>query len=180
MKLPVFRFITSLSAVGLGSGGNRLGENAVATSKEEPQAAIEVTAFAAEVSIVEQRLAKATGVSREDALAMFGRSRSFLFGNVARYLPSASVLGKRRRPLTTSVRPVHFEAHHPSSASRATPPAFGSASFPQPGNDDELILYGEEYPCRRQPPRIVHERTYSPCRRSPAGGGAHGGWPGLG
>jgi len=152
MKLPVFRLITSLSAVGLGSGGNRPRENTVATSKEELQTAIPVTAFAAEVYIVEQRLAKATGVSREDALAMFGRSRSFLFGNVARYLPSASVLGKRRRPLTTSVRPVHFEAHHPSSASRPTPPVIGGARVPLSGNDDDRILYGEECPCRRQPP----------------------------
>jgi len=74
MKLRVFGFITLLFAVGLGSGGNGQGENAVATSKEELQAAIDVTAFAAEVSIVEQELVKATGVSRGDALAMLGRS----------------------------------------------------------------------------------------------------------
>jgi hypothetical protein len=180
MKLPVFRFIMSLFAVGLGSGGNRPRENTVATSKEELQTAIPVTAFAAEVYIAEQRLAKATGVSREDALAMVGRSRSFFFGNVARYLPSASVLGKRRRPLTTSVRPVHFEAHHPSSASRPTLLAFGSASFSRPGNHDERILFGEEYSCPEKPPRNVYERPRSPYTQRHADGGAHGGWPGLG
>jgi len=75
MKLPVFGFIALLFAVGIGSAGQTPGENAAPSTAESLlAAAMDLKAFAAEVSFVEGELAKAAGVSREDGLVMYCRS----------------------------------------------------------------------------------------------------------
>jgi tetratricopeptide (TPR) repeat protein len=75
MKLPVFGFIALLFTVGFGVPRAVQGENAAPSTKEGlVAAAADRTAFALEIPIVEQELAKATGFNRDDSLVMFGRS----------------------------------------------------------------------------------------------------------
>jgi len=73
MKLSVFGIIMLLVPFGYAAeqGGDRRGEGQSTNRASTP---IDLSAFATEVPIVEEALGKATGVSREDALAMLGRS----------------------------------------------------------------------------------------------------------